>query len=83
MPAGASSLMLLGMFSISATYSDIVRQTSKYLPGIGVAPEGRTRMHGGYNRSMSFLCDCSLSFASIYFCGRKREACMEEHVPVW
>ena len=83
MPAGASSLMLLGILSIGATYSNIVWQTSEYVPGIGVEAEGRTWMRGGYNRSMSFLCDCFLSFASIYFYRRKREACMEEHVPVW
>jgi len=82
--------MLLGMFSIGATYSDIVGQTSEYVPGIGAAPEGRTRMRGGYNGSRSFLCDVCLSFANMIVLLKEKggmraraEAYMEENGPVW
>jgi len=40
-PPGASSLVLLGVFSIGAAHAGIAQQNSGYAPGIGAAPEAR------------------------------------------
>jgi len=50
-PPGATSLMLLRILNVGASYPDIVRQTSGDVLGICGAPEGyrrESRMHGGY-----------------------------------
>ena len=60
---GASSLILLRMFSVGAAYPDIVRQTSGEVSGVGGAPEA----YGGRVGRTEAMEPEELFFATLVF----------------